>query len=653
LLISKQERLILDEFISLSKEVVKRFLQTVMMVDDRAVFGEEVEEPIPTLLKTPYFGSQIDDLQENSNRSRETDTQNVIDNVSNTELLETRSHILNAKKVIDKFASEGIICSVLKPDEHENPVENVISAAKRTDVLVLDWQIYNDNGHTAREIIKEIMDSDSLEKGRLRLILIYTGDRDKLDAFKKISEQFQNLKSDEERFTLRKDYFQITIILKTDCPVDNLPDEIYSEFSEMTAGIVSNVALESLAVLRDNTQLILGELGPSMDPPYLSHRALLPHPDDATRHIVDIIAAEFHSILENHEVGNLANLDVIKAWLNLKNSTGDYKIQHYDSEEKKERETSIKFQEITKLLDYGFDNVRKDIKYDITVKGGKRKKHIEPISFKNLTNSFCFNSESPDVLDCRFAIRTSQKNHYGWLENKPKLTLGTILKGPLKESAKHLEEGAEFLEEATKFLEEAAIPLEEATKRLEEATMPLDESTELLEEAIKYLVDANKHMVEATKPLEKANKIFKDATKYRYSYWLCLQPRCDCVRIKNKREFIFIPLKKLKNIEANTIFNVIIEDKSSEFSKLKIISDNYEAVKLEFSSHGSPEEVIRSFEEKGDFYFKTSDSAIKFKWIAELKDDHAQRIANNFAAQISRVGLDESEWLRRWALPKC
>jgi hypothetical protein len=39
----------------------------------------------------------------------------------------------------------------------------------------------------------------------------------------------------------------------------------------------------------------------------------------------------------------------------------------------------------------------------------------------------------------------------------------------------------------------------------------------------------------------------------------------------------------------------------------------------------------------------------KFIWILDLKEAHAQRIANLYAARLSRVGLDESEWLRRWA----
>lgn len=36
-----------------------------------------------------------------------------------------------------------------------------------------------------------------------------------------------------------------------------------------------------------------------------------------------------------------------------------------------------------------------------------------------------------------------------------------------------------------------------------------------------------------------------------------------------------------------------------------------------------------------------------YKWILDLNDSHAQRIVNEYSANLSRVGLDESEWLRK------
>ncbi|MCJ7623604.1 MAG: hypothetical protein MUO76_08865, partial [Anaerolineaceae bacterium] len=57
-------------------------------------------------------------------------------------------------------------------------------------------------------------------------------------------------------------------------------------------------------------------------------------------------------------------------------------------------------------------------------------------------------------------------------------------------------------------------------------------------------------------------------------------------------------------------------------------------------------ETILSTKKNSQFSF-TDKSKQEYVWIGELKREHAQRIANQFAAEIARVGLDESEWLRR------
>ena len=49
--------------------------------------------------------------------------------------------------------------------------------------------------------------------------------------------------------------------------------------------------------------------------------------------------------------------------------------------------------------------------------------------------------------------------------------------------------------------------------------------------------------------------------------------------------------------------------------------------------------------------FKTAGNVNdEVRWIADLKTDFAHRVANMFAAEVSRVGLTESEWLRRMGM---
>ncbi len=128
-------------------------------------------------------------------------------------------------------------------------------------------------------------------------------------------------------------------------------------------------------------------------------------------------------------------------------------------------------------------------------------------------------------------------------------------------------------------------------------------------------------------------------------FWLCVQPRCDSVRIWEARNFFFLLLEV---VDGDKKFDIVLEDKENKFKKLRIHYKIYESANFKFAPDGSEEQVIRAKEENEMFVFDTTDKK-RFEWVSELKIEHAQRIANNFAAKLSRVGLDESEWLRRGA----
>ena len=50
----------------------------------------------------------------------------------------------------------------------------------------------------------------------------------------------------------------------------------------------------------------------------------------------------------------------------------------------------------------------------------------------------------------------------------------------------------------------------------------------------------------------------------------------------------------------------------------------------------------------GRCYFTTADEpGAVYDWIGELKPEFAQRIANQLATQLSRVAVNNTEWLRR------
>jgi hypothetical protein len=68
-------------------------------------------------------------------------------------------------------------------------------------------------------------------------------------------------------------------------------------------------------------------------------------------------------------------------------------------------------------------------------------------------------------------------------------------------------------------------------------------------------------------------------------------------------------------------------------------------------SSDSKTQVVVAAEQQGSFHFKdTEDTECKvYEWLGELRTEHSLRLSNDFAAILSRVALDESEWLRLWA----
>ena len=559
-------------FMDLSTEVVTNFIQNVIVIDDKAKYEITSDIKAKPLNKPKRQGGR--------NEEEKSD-------IVETQTSEAQKNKLNAKEVIDSFAKKGIICSVIKPDDNDHPWSGIEEVIKKADALILDWELY-DIGENAIEILEKIILEESTNGPRLRLIIVYTGEKirtvsDKIQSSFSGNSRHQ-LNSDDSGYVFTLNHLRISIFGKENVQVEeanreriveekNLPEVLIKEFTEITKGLISNVAIESLAVLRRNTPLILGKLGPEMDPPYLTHRAWLPNPGDAMDFAMNIICSEFYSILDHAEVGEKANLEAIKAWLKYKDY-GEEITLHLQNADRK-----VSFEKFIELLERGVEDVNKDC-----VDTDK----ITNRFYRSFTKTFCQNdlsigeSFSEDLdkkannFNCEFTMLTCLQQQYGGNENKPLLTAGTILK--------------EF--------------------------------------------STRKH-------------------------WLCLQPRCDCVRIKeDSRNFFFLQLEKK---DGNSGFDLVLPDtdslpenaaespeskKQKNYIKFGITYKIYDSILLNFKPNY--DNKVRWAEQEGtQYYFITTDGK-RFSWISEMKDDHIQKILNNFAAEIARVGINEFEWSRRW-----
>jgi hypothetical protein len=128
-------------------------------------------------------------------------------------------------------------------------------------------------------------------------------------------------------------------------------------------------------------------------------------------------------------------------------------------------------------------------------------------------------------------------------------------------------------------------------------------------------------------------------------YWLCLQAVCDSTRIAASRKFPLVPLVLVVN---KSPFHVLVRNTSGVVVRLAAKWKLYELDLESFSpAHGTAAvEASEILGQDGRFAF-TSEAGRTFSWLGELRALHAQRVANRYAPQTARVGVVESEWLRK------
>ena len=155
-------------------------------------------------------------------------------------------------------------------------------------------------GTKALRVMREILEDDPYG-GRLRLMAIYTGEPDLSEIHQRVREvadefyEDHELMDDPASFRMSKGPLHIVILAKvgvlTRAPTElgqevsesALAGRLTDEFALMAGGLLRNVSMSGIAAVRDNAHRILAKFERGLDPGYLAHRLLLPHPPDAGR----------------------------------------------------------------------------------------------------------------------------------------------------------------------------------------------------------------------------------------------------------------------------------------------------------------------------------------------------------------------------------
>lgn len=577
-------------FLEYTEGIARNFINTAVFIDEEAYFPSEEEEHRPERkkLNSPQFGYGSTghfDLftpvvsRNDSVEQVEDTTESILD------VDDVRSHALNAKTVMDAFAKNGIICSILKPKTCDEITTDYLHSAKKADIVILDWDLFTKDGSLSKEIINNIISTDCNQLKRLRLILIYSAENvpyifEQITTDEKFVAAHPNLEADDEKFVVTINHCRIVIYTKSwshlsdlthSVTIEELPNIIVKEFAQMSAGLLSNVAVHSVATIRNNTHQLLANLKDIYDPAFITHRLLLEIPDASQDFSEEIIISEISSLLESNRVADIANGDAVQKWIKYKKilEPEQYPISILNGKNNTPVEAVISRDVVINIIDSGLPRaVRTGLSAQISTPDGLEALKISEESYGFISTLLCHNDpKKAEHINKKFSSLTTIKRFYKDGNHQPFLTLGTMIK--------------------------------------------------------------------------------EKTAQGNGKFWLCITPRCDCERVSSDgKEFSFL---KLQPRDEGKSADIIVEVKENEFLMFEISYRNHESQLIRFKGEQKSKRVTPKKE--GDIYvFKAhtkNGNSVTYEWIGELKRDYVQRIANTYASKISRVGLDEYEWLRR------
>jgi hypothetical protein len=401
-----------------SRAIAADFLQTVVLVDDQAELRRVTDVPDETSSPGPIAG--IDPLFE-VDSEEESEPEAGLQVPENQGAPESGEDTLDAKTVIDRFSELGLVCGVIRPDPTDPLSETVGPVATRADILVLDWWLNGDAGEASLALIRHVV-SDIDHRHRVRLIVVYTAERDLRGIAQRIAGILDDATIVGDNRVIAGPV-HVTVFAKPETNVGpeladavvnfyDLPDRVINEFVDAVQGLLPNVVLSSLAAIRSNTHRILNRFSKELDPAYLGHRILLPHPDDAQDHITNLVAQELSSVLNNARVGDVADTtsvaSLVSASLLQARSIAPVKA----AAEKKNMSDG----------DYALDLVRYGIDWKESQLSVKHKKDAHDWT----TKLYSSDDESAKEIELRFAALMKNRSRY---ENPPpRLGLGVFLR---------------------------------------------------------------------------------------------------------------------------------------------------------------------------------------------------------------------------------
>ncbi|WP_039984718.1 response regulator receiver domain [Vibrio owensii] len=419
------------------RDVVDEYVQTVLIIDDGAGLTNNtaITEPIDELVEpTGAFDPMAVAI--------EADEPQVIEPLEQNELI---THPLNTLSLTNAFYERGIVAGLYQPQIQEgDPAVAFASKAMKVtataDVIILDWMLIDHDSTYSKEIVKQILQHDRKNGGRLRTIVVYTGEtnlhqlRDDLWAY--LGDESLD-KSTE--YQISSEHLNIVFYNKTDAmneirsvSEEELPEKALKEFSVLVNGLVPAFAMKATSTVRQYTGALLTKFSSDLDSGYLAHRALLPDPQDSEVLMLENYSSYLRNVLALAQIDRKTlGYDTLKVWVES-NYDSRYKKAQITGDGTPCKEITISKEGFLKSLEHGFTEGKNGLFKAIQDQtSSKRAKKIVNVlaNLERVVGAFGSSDgetrKSSQTLACVTAFRRTFRD---LIVGFPYLTQGTVIK---------------------------------------------------------------------------------------------------------------------------------------------------------------------------------------------------------------------------------
>lgn len=608
--------MMMTPFETTSRDIALNFLQTVLIIDD------EIEESSASPETKSALPPQAEAIKTPVGRGTSASSQNSIINTQTTRPETPKDdgggeipHTISPK-ISTLFANEGILCSMLKPEKSDPDFETRSQKAlRKADIVILDWKMKKDdasNSERVKSIISSIVENETEHKQKsLRFIVIYSGEHkllsDHIRSTKGWVDSLTGLDGNiegEHSHQLSYDHLKFCFYAKPNehnteishihRKEDELVHSVINDFAKTVQGITPNLTLQSLTEIRENTHRLLQKFSHEIDGGYLAHRIMLPNPEEAEEQFIDLFSHELKSILDDSKIE--LSSEEIQNW-------AQHRLDHLNDEKQ-----SLLYRN-TFFSDFSYTNIDSATS---NLSPCLTKQEIEGIS-KAEDSKLVFTTDGKveELIETKKAdLKKKYINHVipSLPNNLPKLKIAKCLK----------------------------VHIDKTNPSYLTNLLPC-ETTDSNDQF--GLLTTTRTFYSTPAPALNLGSIIENNGQY----YLCISPRCDTARVSSKagKEIAFQLLPMNLNSEK---YDVVVRLPDGVANKFKI---NYSPTKLKsITFKQTPENNNKPIKADANNNF-TDTYNEEYRWIGELKADKAQQILNIFAAQLSRVGINESEVLRR------